>query len=396
MKYLGLGLVLVFLALGTPVQGSDVGRPTEASNLASESWGRSYFPNVPLTTQDGQRVGFFALIQGRVVVINFIYTSCPDVCPLETARLAEVAAILGDRVGQDIFFFSITIDPEVDTPEVLKAYSERYGAGAGWTFLTGRESDITILRKKLGLYIADIQGEDSNDHNINLVIGNQSTGRWMKRSPYENPRVLADHVGSWLHNWKNKPTGKKDFENAPALRPLATGEGLFRTRCAVCHTIGGGDKLEIGSNNIGPDLFGVSDRRDHSWLSRWIAEPDVMLAEKDPTAMTLFESFNQVPMPNLSLSPGDVGALIEYMNSETRRVASIRKTQPELARARAEAEAKGVSCCEKGEGPTIARAPQGKRQRGSSPSRAVAFAVFLGGLTSAMGASLSLLQKRSG
>ena len=59
-------------------------------------WGESYFPNVPLVTHEGKTVRFFDdLVKDKVVVINFIYTRCPDVCPLETAQLAEVRAILG-------------------------------------------------------------------------------------------------------------------------------------------------------------------------------------------------------------------------------------------------------------------------------------------------------------
>ena len=90
-------------------------------------WGANYFPNVELTTQDGEKVKFFDdLIKDKVVVINFIYTSCPDTCPLETAQLVRVQKIMGDRVGKDVFFYSISIDPEKDTPEVLKEYKDRF------------------------------------------------------------------------------------------------------------------------------------------------------------------------------------------------------------------------------------------------------------------------------
>ena len=161
---------------------------------AAARWGADYFPNVPLTTQDGENVHFFDdLIKDKVVVINFIYTHCPDTCPLETAQLVRVQEIMGDRVGKDVFFYSITIDPERDSPEVLKEYKERFKAR--WTFLTGKKSDIIQLRRKLGLYIEEIQ-DGSNNHNVSMIIGNQATGQWMKRSPFENPYVLADQVGN--------------------------------------------------------------------------------------------------------------------------------------------------------------------------------------------------------
>src|SRR5436309_161724 len=78
-------------------------------------WGANYFPNVILTTQDGARVRFYDdVIKGKIVVIDLIYTHCVDSCPLETARLAQVQRLLGDRVGKDIFFISISIDPTRD------------------------------------------------------------------------------------------------------------------------------------------------------------------------------------------------------------------------------------------------------------------------------------------
>src|SRR5206468_891561 len=112
--------------------------------------GPGYFPNVTLTTQDGASVRFYDdLIKGKIVAINLIYTTCKYACPLETARLSQVAKLLGDRMGRDIFFYSITIDPDVDTPAVLKEYAAKYQAGPGWTFLTGKKDDIETISKKL-------------------------------------------------------------------------------------------------------------------------------------------------------------------------------------------------------------------------------------------------------
>src|SRR3989475_4609812 len=94
------------------------------AGFAANRWGADYFPNVPLTTQDGASVRLYDdLLKGKSVAINVIYTSCKDECPLETARLAQVQKLLGERMGKDIFFYSITIDPKRDKPEVLKAYA---------------------------------------------------------------------------------------------------------------------------------------------------------------------------------------------------------------------------------------------------------------------------------
>src|SRR4051794_22681385 len=84
--------------------------PVAADNTR---WGADYFPNLPLTTQDGASVRFYDdLIKGKTVAIDLIYTTCKYACPLETARLVQVQRLLGGRVGRDIFFYSITIDPD--------------------------------------------------------------------------------------------------------------------------------------------------------------------------------------------------------------------------------------------------------------------------------------------
>lgn len=95
---------------------------------------------------------------------------------------------------------------------------------------------------------------------------------------------------------------------ASLTQTAADGEALFKAKCAACHTLGGG-KL------VGPDLQGVTTRRDIAWLTRWLKEPDKMLAEKDAIAVQLLAESNNVPMPNLALSDADVAALLAYFQS---------------------------------------------------------------------------------
>jgi protein SCO1/2 len=302
------------------------------SGRGGEVWGASYFPNVPLTTHDGRKVRFFDdLIKDKVVLINFIYTTCPDTCPMETARLLEVYRILGDRVGKDVFLYSITIDPDNDTQPVLQAFADNWGIPEGWKFLTGSKRDLILLRKKLGVSIEDVKSKDFKAHDLSLVMGNQATGRWMKRSPFENPYVLANQLGSWLHSWKTASVVNRDFADAPELRQISTGEDLFRTRCSTCHTIGKGDVVALEERRIGPDLYNVTQTRNREWLARWLAEPDKMLAEKDPLAMSMLAQYKNIPMPNLKLKDSDVTMLLGYMDQESRRIGSLRagKSPPE-------------------------------------------------------------------
>src|SRR5215475_5158160 len=94
-----------------------------AGQVQAGRWGKDYVPNVPVVAHDGRVLKFYDdLIKDKIVVLSFIYTSCKDICPLATSRLGEAREKLGDRLGRDIFFYSISIDPEHDTPERLKQY----------------------------------------------------------------------------------------------------------------------------------------------------------------------------------------------------------------------------------------------------------------------------------
>jgi protein SCO1/2 len=243
------------------------------------------------------------------VVIDLIYTHCVDSCPLETARLAQVQKMLGGRVGKDIFFYSITIDPDRDTPKVLKEYAEKYHIGAGWTFLTGKKADVDRISKKLGLY-SEPDPQDRDGHTPSVLLGNEPAGQWMRQSATDNPRFLATIIGNWLNSWTNvRSESPKSYADAPALDLSDKGRYIFATHCAACHTIGHGDK-------IGPDLLGVTSLRDRDWLARFISTPDKMLEEKDPLATALFDKYKQVIMPNLRLGNPDLNELLKFLEGQ--------------------------------------------------------------------------------
>jgi protein SCO1 len=270
---------------------------------AANRWGANYFPNVPLVTQDGKEVRLYDdLLKGKSVAINVIYTSCKDECPLETARLVQLQKLMGDRMGKDIFFYSITIDPKRDTPAVLKAYAEKFGVGPGWLFLTGKPEDIKVVTKKLGLSRnADTVSKDG--HSASLMIGREPTGQWMRNSAVDNPQFLSDTIHSFL-GWKMQGTQKSYAEARPI--DVSKGQFLFESRCSACHGLGDGDKM-------GPDLLGVTSRRERSWLVRYVVSPDQLLAEKDPVALGLFEKYKGTRMPNVGLGPTDVTDVISYL-----------------------------------------------------------------------------------
>ncbi len=282
------------------------------AGFAANRWGADYFPNIPLITQDGTAVRLYDdLLKGKSVAINVIYTSCKDECPLETARLAQVQKLLGERMGKDIFFYSITIDPKRDTPEVLKAYAQKYGVGPGWLFLTGKDEDIKLATKKLGLSrVRDAASKDG--HSASVMIGNEPTGQWMRNSAVDNPQFLATTIGNFL-GWRNTTNGQSYAEARPLV--LDKGEYFFQSQCSACHTVGHGDKM-------GPDLSGVTTRRERAWLTRYIIMPDKVLAEGDPIAVRLFEKYQYARMPNLRLSADEAAAVLSYIEGRSASVSA--------------------------------------------------------------------------
>jgi len=242
------------------------------------------------------------LLKGKSVAILLFYTGCQDVCPLETANLVQVQKLLGERMGKDIFFYSIAIDPW-DTPKENKAYAKKFGVEPGWSFLSGKEADISLIARKLGLSRAS-DAVSKDGHSASLMVGNVDSGMWMRNSALDDPRFLATTISNFL-GWKSDTTADRSYAEAKPLS-IDKGQFLFQSRCEACHTIGAGDR-------IGPDLKGVTQRRDAAWLTRYVLQPEKMLAEGDPIATGLFRQYKQVRMPNVELGTDDVAAVLSFI-----------------------------------------------------------------------------------
>jgi len=161
---------------------------------------RTYFTDTELLTQDGRKVRFYSdVLQDKVVLINVIYTSCKDACPLITRQLTEVRTKLGERFGKEVFFISLTSDPERDTPVALKKFAVKNDAAqAGWTFLTGSKDNVQRVLAKLGQLSQNVE-----EHSTLLIAGNVGAKRWSKIRPdapvaaiAERLKLLADGDGS--------------------------------------------------------------------------------------------------------------------------------------------------------------------------------------------------------
>jgi protein SCO1/2 len=278
----------------------------------SRRWGEGHFPNLPVVTHDGKTVRFYDdLIKGKMVVISFIFTSCKDFCPLTTARLAQVEEKLGERVGRDIFFYSITVDPENDSPEKLKEYADSFHVGPGWKFVTGKLEDIRAINNKLGERMRNL-----TDHRNEIVLGNDATGEWQRDNVLGDIDRVAVSIRAMDPAWRDqvRTAPKGNVSNTGLALGGHPGQTMYKKICAPCHTIGVGDR-------IGPDLRGISARRDRAWLTSFIRNPHRMRAQKDTLALELAAKYPGVRMPTLGVSERDATDLIAYVEEVTSRLA---------------------------------------------------------------------------
>ena len=135
-----------------------------------------------------------------------MYTACVNSCPIATANLVAVQKALQERYPGAVRFLSITLNPELDTPEILADYAAAQGIGADWLFLTGDRSDIEQLRRSLGVYDIDrVVDNDPAQHTGLAIIGNEPYGRWKAMPASTNPirvRQAIERVILPVTEWK--------------------------------------------------------------------------------------------------------------------------------------------------------------------------------------------------
>ena len=178
----------------------------------------AHLPNMILTGHDGRARRFYDdLVRGKVVAINFMYAACTKTCELSSQNMARLQDELGDRLGRDVFLYSISLDPEHDTPDALRAYREKQGAKSGWTFLTGKTAEeVVTLRRKLGVYDPEPSIDaDLSSHTGMIVLGNEPRGRWTMIPSLVHPiriRQALDRIILQPSQW---PRGDSVVEEVP-------------------------------------------------------------------------------------------------------------------------------------------------------------------------------------
>ena len=167
-------MVLTLALLASPTLAH---APEQAEGEAQRLPTLGAAPDFALISQDGKEVTLEDY-RGKVVAVAFIYTWCPDVCPMLTDKMARVQDELGDDFGSEVAFVSITVDPERDTPEVLKEYAGAFEADLdGWSFLTGDSAAVRDVARGFGVVVLPAEGDQIDHNTLTTLIDRDGTMR---------------------------------------------------------------------------------------------------------------------------------------------------------------------------------------------------------------------------
>ena len=190
------GLLVACLALSEGAPAESTSHDKHAAHRAAmqstryEASTEHYeVPNVQLLDQSGARVDLRALLEtDEPLALNFIFTTCTTICPVMTATFAQMRRELGEA-GDDLRLVSISIDPEYDRPETLRAYAEQFRAGSGWEFLTGDSADIVRVLKSFDSY-----GGSKMNHQPVTLLKSPGSSSWTRIDGLASGKDLAHEV----------------------------------------------------------------------------------------------------------------------------------------------------------------------------------------------------------
>jgi cytochrome oxidase Cu insertion factor (SCO1/SenC/PrrC family) len=147
-------------------------------------------PDVEVLDQDGNKLRFYTdLVKGKTVAINFIFTTCTTICPPLGATFARVQKLLAEQSRREVQLISISVDPVTDTPQRLKAWGDKFNAGPGWTFITGKKPEIDKLLNALAASVVRRE-----NHSPVVIIGNDTKSQWVRTYGLANPSTLTDVI----------------------------------------------------------------------------------------------------------------------------------------------------------------------------------------------------------
>jgi protein SCO1 len=171
-------------------QGHAHGPAAAAADARPPAWSTLSVPEASLIDHDGRvRRLRSELVGERIVVADFIFTSCTAVCPLMSASMAQLQARLGSRLGREVVMLSLSVDPLRDTPARLRQQRERFQAGPQWHWLTGAKPQVDALLRALGAYAAR-----PDDHAPQVLIADPLAARALRLNGLPSVQALHDAV----------------------------------------------------------------------------------------------------------------------------------------------------------------------------------------------------------
>lgn len=189
----GLCLALVLLPQATNSMATASASTTtvKMNDPAAEEKARNYFTDLEVVDQNGKKMRFYSdVLKGRVVLISFIFTNCEFACPMQAQKLKQARSMMVPAIKDDVWFVSISVDPERDTPEAMKKFAERQGVDESrWIFLTGDKKNLEYLVRKLGQYTPDVEA-----HTTLMLAGNTITRHWTRVMPMALPDGIAQQM----------------------------------------------------------------------------------------------------------------------------------------------------------------------------------------------------------
>jgi protein SCO1/2 len=187
------------------IQGNAASGPTKIS-----------IPDMEVLDQNNRRVRFYSdLVKGKTVAVNFIFTTCTTICLPMTANFAKVQKIMRARGEKNLELISVSVDPENDTPEKLKAYAEMFHAQPGWTFVTGTRAELEPIWKAFNVFA----GGAKEEHAPTVVIGDEALHSWTYASGLAPASKLAGVIAAVLDSKNATKRGQREMK---AARPAAS------------------------------------------------------------------------------------------------------------------------------------------------------------------------------
>jgi protein SCO1/2 len=183
----------LFLAtVGVSISGCN--RSPERAGAFAPSTANDCLPDIALTDQNGRQVSLSSL-KGKPVLFDFIYTTCPGPCLMLTSRMRLIANKIGPALGSKVWFVSITVDPEHDSPAQLLNYSKQQGADQnGWLFLTGTPTQIGLVMKQFNL-VRQREDNGTVDHVLEFfLVGPDGKQLYQYAASHADPTTIASDI----------------------------------------------------------------------------------------------------------------------------------------------------------------------------------------------------------